>query len=138
MTTRSLLVRALPVCLVWAFFAGCSSNGDPVTPPPPSGPVSFKRDVQAIFNHSCATAGCHVQPSPGANCDLSPGVSYANIVNVPTAVYTPGVRVEPSNPDSSVLYLLVVKGLMPARGPRLTNTQLSTIKKWIEAGAPDN
>jgi hypothetical protein len=106
--------------------------------PPPSGPVSFKRDVQAIFNHSCATAGCHVQPSPRANCDLSPGVSYANIVNVPTEVYVPGVRVTPSNPDSSVLYLLVVKGTMPARGPHLTSTQVSTIKKWIEAGAPDN
>jgi len=137
MTDRIRVPLASLIGLVFAILAGCSQSHDPAGPEP-SGPITFKADIQPIFNARCGVSGCHVQPLPRANCDLSPGVSYANLVNVPTEVYVPGVRVTPGEPDSSVLYLLVQKGIMPARGGRLTLTQVAAIKKWIEDGAPDN
>lgn len=137
MTGRFRVTLASIVSLGFFVLAGCSGHHDP-TAPEPGGPITFAADIQPIFNGRCATSGCHVQPTPRANCDLSPGVSYANLVNVQTEVYVPGVRVTPGEPDSSVLYLLVESGTMPARGGRLTSTQVAAIKKWIENGAPDN
>lgn len=119
-----------------AFFAGCSDD-DPVRPRP-DGPVSFSSEIQPIFNARCAVPGCHVQPSPTGNCDLTAGQSYANIVNVPTQIYVPGVRVTPGDPDNSVLYQLVEMGTMPANGGALQPSQITLIRKWIEEGAESN
>jgi hypothetical protein len=126
------------VVLLGAVFASCGDDGDEPVGPDPSGPITFAADIQPIFTARCAVSGCHVNPGPSANLNLSAGVAYTNIVNVPTEVFTPGVRVTPFSPDSSVLYLLVEDGLMPARGSRLTSKQLAGIKTWIEEGALDN
>lgn len=119
----------------------CSDFGDPI--PPPTTPdvpteVKFARNVQPIFNSRCAVSGCHVSPLPKAGCDLSADSSYVNLVNVPTQVFTPGVRVTPGDLSQSVLYLLVESGLMPASGPPVNSGQLRTIRQWIEDGAPNN
>jgi hypothetical protein len=134
-----LCVRIL-AALGAALALSCSDLGDPA---PPTGPVvptevKFGRDVQAIFNSRCAISGCHVAPAPTAGLVLSAGVSYGNLVDVPTQVFTPGVRVTPGDLSNSVLYLLVQSGWMPASGGRLTATQLEIIRTWIEDGAPNN
>jgi hypothetical protein len=119
----------------------CSDDGtSPVDPGPDTVPdsVEFARHVQPIFNSRCAISACHVQPNPRADLVLSEGVSYNNIVDVPTTVFTPGVRVIPGQPSQSVLYLLVESGDMPATGPRLSDVQVEIIRKWIADGAPDN
>jgi hypothetical protein len=130
-TMFTLLVAVLPAC--------SDFGTDPTpTPPPVTTDVKFGRDVQAIFNSSCAISGCHVQPMPTAGLNLTAGSSYANLVNVPTQVFTPGVRITPGDVNASVLYLLVESGQMPARGARLTPAQVSVIRTWIEDGAPNN
>jgi hypothetical protein len=118
----------------------CSDMGDPAPPVKPVVPtdVKFGRDVQAIFNARCAIPACHVQPLPKAFCNLTEDSSYANLVNVPTKVFSPGVRVTPFDLNNSVLYLLVRGGQMPASGSHLTTVQIQTIRKWIEDGAPNN
>jgi hypothetical protein len=126
--------------IILALFAACSDQGDPL---PPSGPVvpqdvTFSKSVQPIFNARCAIPGCHVQPDPKAFLDLTVDSSYVSLVNVPTRVFTPGVRVTPNDLNGSVLYLLVQSGLMPAMGPALSAAQVKTIRTWIEDGAPDN
>ena len=128
--------HVLLLALLCALAAGCAD--DDSVGPEPSGPITFAADIQPMFTARCAVSGCHVNPGPSANLNLSAGLSYDNIVNVPTEVFTPGVRVTPFSPDSSVLYLLVEDGLMPARGSMLTKTQIAAIKTWIEEGAPDN
>ena len=132
------LIVAMGV-LLWM---ACSNSDNPVAPPagPPTVPdtVSFREHVQPIFTARCAVSGCHVEPTPKAGLVLTTHVAYSNIVNVPTQVFTPGLRVKPSDPDSSVLYILVQRGLMPGRGPQLTAVQTSTIKRWIVQGALNN
>ena len=121
--------------------ASCSDRGESIVklPPIPSSPdeVSFAKDIQPIFTARCAISGCHVAPTPQAGLVLTPGC-YADLVNVPTQVFTPGVRVTPNDVGASVLYLLVSSGTMPATGRRLTTAQILAIREWIESGAPNN
>jgi hypothetical protein len=117
---------------------GCSDHGSPVQPTTSVADVSFRLDVQPIFSSRCAIPGCHVQPSPQAACDLSEGKSYANIVGVPSQLFNLVLRVAPGDPGNSLLYQLVSGGAMPASGDALTRTQLTTIRNWIEEGAPNN
>jgi hypothetical protein len=119
-----------------AIVAGCSDMGDPVEPAPPA-PASFSADIQPIFNARCAVSGCHVGPTAEGGCDLSEGVSYAELVNV-RAQNFPGQRVIPGSPNGSVLYLLVEGGSMPAIGGALTESQVELIRSWIAEGALDN
>jgi mono/diheme cytochrome c family protein/DNA-binding beta-propeller fold protein YncE len=48
-------------------------------------------------------------------------------------------RVVPGSPDRSPLLDRVLKGEMPPEGekPRPTEDEVATLKKWVEAGAPD-
>jgi len=136
-------VRTITGCAIMIGLASvlaCSDSDNPAAPPPPTVPknVSFAKHVQPIFDARCAVTGCHVAPNPPAGLVLTKGESYANIVNVPTQVFTPGVRVTPGDASQSVLYVLVDEGQMPASGPPLTSVQVQTIKKWIEDGALDN
>ena len=136
------MVRAIVYILLAAscsFLASCSDRGNPVQGPPPLDPggISFANDIQPIFTARCAISGCHVMPTPPADLVLTPGC-YAHLVNVPTQNFTPGVRVTPYDVDTSVLYLLVSSGTMPATGSRLTTAQIDAIREWIESGAPNN
>jgi hypothetical protein len=120
--------------LLLALFSACSED-DPVEPP--TEPVSFSADVQPIFNNRCAVSGCHIGPTPEADCDLSEGNSHANLVNV-KATRFPGQRVTPGSPSGSVLYLLVDGGAMPQTGDDLSANQIDIIRRWIAEGAKDN
>jgi hypothetical protein len=139
--TSNRLIKLL-ACAAIVMAAACGGDDDPVEPDdgPDTVPdsVEFAKHVQPIFNSRCATSGCHVNPGPSADLVLTEGESYGNIVNVPTVVFTPGVRVTPFEPVNSVLYLLVESGTMPASGRRLSTVQVAIIRKWIEDGAPEN
>lgn len=130
MNRRRLFIPAFILFLA----PGCQDAKYPVAP----GDVTFSADVQPIFSARCALPGCHIQPSPQAGMDLSPGQSYASIVNVPAVSLGPGLRVKPSEPDSSVLYGLISAGTMPAQGNPLLPSQIETIRIWIENGAKDD
>jgi hypothetical protein len=136
-----ILLRII-ACLAVVALLACGDEDDPVVPydGPDTVPdsVEFAKHVQSIFDRRCATSGCHVNPGPSADLVLTRGQSHGNIVNVPTVVFTPGVRVTPFEPVNSVLYLLVQSGTMPGSGPRLSSVELAIIRKWIEDGAPDN
>jgi hypothetical protein len=77
--------------------------------------------------------------------DLTSGVSYARLVNVPS-VEKPGLlRVNPGNPDSSYLVHKlegrsdIVGARMPrGTGPFLTEGQMLVIRRWITLGAQNN
>jgi mono/diheme cytochrome c family protein len=119
--------------------AGCSDRGSPplISPPPPT--ISYRDDIQPIFDARCTV--CHFT---GGFADLSllAGASYHDLVNVQASGYN-AIRIVPGDPEDSVLYNKVTNtglygGIMPAVGPPLTDPQIAAIRTWIEEGARDN
>jgi len=93
--------------------------------------VSLKNDVQPIFNRDCALSGCHVAPiPPGHHPDLSPANAYTSLIS--------GGFVNTTAPESSVLYLSVNGGGMPAGRAPLSENDLKIILAWITEGAKNN
>ncbi len=76
--------------------------------------ISYSSQIAPIISSACL--GCH---NPG-NGDLS---SHANV-----AAYT----------LSGDLYNRVLTGNMPNGGPKLSDCDIAKIKKWLDAGAPNN
>jgi len=104
--------------------------------------VSFKNDVQPIFNTSCAKDGCHAG-SQNNGMDLTEGNSYSQIVNVPSYDASGYMLVMPFNADSSAIYLKIIDspiaGLgMPYGEAPLSNSNIKTIRSWIDQGAKNN
>lgn len=107
--------------------------------------VSFKADVQPIFNTSCALAGCHSTDLPQSGLILSPGFAYNNLVMAPSTQAAPQLRVQPGDPDGSYLERKlagspgIVGGVMPPNGTTpLTAAQRAKITQWIAEGAVNN
>lgn len=127
---------------------GLDQNGNPLgsTAECPDS-VCLSRDIQPILSTNCAVAGCHAGTSPQQGMNLSEGLAYQNIVNVPANERTGMMRVLPSQPDSSYLVHKIqgtqgtVGGIgerMPLGQPPLTQTQIDLIRAWIAAGAKNN
>jgi hypothetical protein len=132
---------------------GSSGSNQDVNPVVPT-MVSYARNVQPIFNATCATAGCHAGPTVVAsgNLDLSASVSFANLVNHDSsagcASVVPSVpRVKPGDTIGSMLWRKVAAdptrcfAPMPFGTSGLIHTSpndFSTIEKWIQQGAVNN
>lgn len=87
--------------------------------------VCFEGDVLPIFQSSCAKSGCHDAASHKEGLVLD---SYKNIVR--------GEGIVPGNARASELFQSIVSGKMPpGSNPKLTSTQVATIRKWINQGA---
>lgn len=114
-------------------------NTNPGGGPPPD-PTSLAGIQQNILTPKCVNQGCH--PGGGAPMSLAAGQSYASLVGVISPTY--GLpRVDPGNPNNSVLYLKVLNppglpGRMPAGGNPLPATDLANIAAWITKGAPQD
>ncbi len=100
------------------------------------------------FNKSCAFGACHSASGAkkSGNLDLSPGKSWAALVDVP-ALKAPGkLRVVPGDPDASFLVHkleapAVGEGdLMPfgAPTPMDPDCRIKRVREWIAAGAKDD
>lgn len=108
--------------------------------------VSFSSHVQPVFTNSCALSGCHTGSNPPHGLNLSAGLSYGNLVNVPAAE-APLDRIEPSDPDASYL-IHKIQGTqadvggsgarMPFGGPYLSQATIDTLRAWVTKGAINN
>jgi len=101
---------------------------------------TFSSIQSNILTPKCVNAGCH--PGGAAPMSLASGVAYDNLVDVNSTTY--GLeRVDPGDPDESVLYLKVIGDSrtgprMPLDGPALSSEETDAIRDWIADGAPDN
>jgi PKD repeat protein len=108
------------------------------------GAATFTAVQQQIFTQSCAFSGCHGGSSPAEGMDLRAGAAYGEIVNVRSSQMSSLDRIEPSDPDSSYLYLKVtgdssISGSrMPRGGSALSQELLDLLRDWIERGAPND
>ncbi|MEE9206745.1 MAG: hypothetical protein V3U67_00020 [Gemmatimonadota bacterium] len=99
--------------------------------------------IQArVFTPICTQ--CHAGASAPLGFSLEAGVSFANVVNVPSVERPELMRVKPGQPDSSYLVLKVegasgiVGARMPLGFPPLPAEEIAAIRDWITAGALEN
>jgi len=115
----------------WGMIPRCGYNGNssaPLTivPPTTTTAVSFKMEVQPIFDSRCVA--CH---GGAAGLFLN---NYENVLR--GGMHGPVVI--PGDPVSSRLIQYVSGGYMPAGGPPLTQSQIQALVNWVAAGAPNN
>src|SRR3989442_1050805 len=90
-------------------------------------PIPFEDAVSPLLEANCAK--CHNGTSAQAGLDVR---SRASLLKGGGS----GPAIVVGTPDRSLLITRVSKGEMPPGGPRLTQSQLETLRAWIEAGAP--
>lgn len=117
----------------------CASGGG-------GGGASTLTAIQAdIFDPSCDSFACHNADTARAGLVLTAGMSFGELVGVPSTQVPALDRVVPFDPENSYL----VKKLrgdpdieemrMPEDGPPfLTDAELARVIAWINAGAPNN
>ena len=145
--------RLLHCALVIAWTLGgvaCDESLSDLTGPTPNLEPTFTSIQQNIFSSGDssgrpACTNCHNAVGSRFNgLDLSPAVSYNNLVNVASRGKPGAVRVIPSDPENSYLIHKLegrstIAGVrMPMGGPYLETGQIKVIKRWIEIGAPNN
>ena len=151
--TRRRGGRAAPrgmALLLVVWLTGCAgSGGGGGTPPPnPSGTVSYKSNIQPVFNRSCAITGCHRPPTSAQQLDLTKNVSYGQLVNVASTEQPSVLRVAPGDPDASYLIRKIEGtpgisgGQMPVGCPGtvacLSGDQMDMFRTWVTEGALNN
>ena len=94
--------------------------------------MSFSKQVQPLFQQTCAAAGCHGGSQPAANLNLQFDVWHSLINYLPPLVLV-------NNGSKSSLYIDIAGNppLMPPN-KRLTQNQIDGVKKWIDEGAKNN
>ncbi len=129
---------------------GCPSGA--VLPPtsgddaPQVGPVSFRDQIQPIFDAHCII--CHVDGGvadlAGIALRLGAGLSFDMLVDQTSVRDTRLTFAVPGDSADSLLYLKVsssnppVGSRMPLGGPALSSTDVELIRTWIDEGAQNN
>lgn len=104
---------------------------------------ALESEVSAIFERSCTAVGCHADPVPQLNLNLTQAQFFNGLVNKPSMVSPDQKLVDPGNPHNSYLVKKIkgeagIIGLqMPMTGDKLSDNEISVIEKWItELGNP--
>jgi hypothetical protein len=139
---RSAMRSRLAFCLLAACFAAGCEHADPLEP---DGLQPTLSSIQAnIFDQSCALSNCHAGSNPRQGLDLSAGQAYAHLVGIPSAEQPNLDRIEPNQPEASYLFLKITGNpsiagqRMPLGRAPLTAEEISVVRAWIEAGAPND
>jgi len=123
---------------------GCKKDKGPIQISPyVETVVSYKNDIQPIFDASCNGMGCHDQFEEAGQLNLANGLSYADLVNVTSFAFNPELLVKPHDPANSVL-LQKLNGnatynpQMPLFAPSLPDSVVKKVETWINQGALNN
>jgi hypothetical protein len=139
-------MRIVLAALIAIALASCSksSSNNPTGTSSSDTTVTLASQVQPIFTANCALSGCHAGSGAQQGMDLTAGNAYSNIVDVASREKPGYKRVDPSNPDSSYLYLkitgsnLISGARMPFNRGALSQSDIQTIQQWISQGAKNN
>lgn len=112
--------------------------------------IEYGAAIQSLFNDysgmSMGCVDCHfdIDQNPSGNLDLTPGVSWGNLVNIASDEDSNYKYVVPLHPEQSLLFQKIncdlpgVGSRMPLDGYAggLTAQQQALIYDWIADGAP--
>ena len=101
----------------------------------PDTTVSFANDILPLFERSCWE--CHGGKDENGEVYAEEELHLTTYEGVMVGS-TSGPVIEPGDVGESFLYELVEFGDMPAEGDPLAPEEIALIKRWIEAGAPNN
>lgn len=129
-----------------ALLCGLLASSVLADPAPIDGAVSYKTQIQPIFNAQCVF--CHVTGAENGGLNLGRSASFANLVGTPSTE-SKLLRVAPAKPEDSYLIhkLQGDQANVGGNGDRMPRTdpprpldpaQLELIKTWIRAGAQNN
>jgi hypothetical protein len=147
---RRRLLHCALVVVTTLGSVGCDEALSDLTGPTPNLEPTFSSIQEEIFSSGDssgrpACTNCHNAVGSRFNgLDLSPAVSYSNLVNVASRAKAGAVRVIPGDPENSYLIHKLegrstIAGVrMPLGGPFLETGQIQVIERWIEIGAPNN
>jgi hypothetical protein len=123
---------------------GCTSSTTPFA-------STFDGIQKVIFeNRGCTSANCHSGSTPQGGLNLTAGMSYQNLVQVPSTESSFN-RVEPGDASRSYLWLKVADSTnpsalptgvqiagspMPVGLPAISANELEALRLWIFTGAP--
>ena len=125
----------------------CGELKTPTSPDGGGDPIdmsaTFTRVQNEVFTPSCASIGCHDPLGQQSQLILTPGRSYAMIVNVNSVQMPNLLRVKPNDPSNSYVYRKITgAGItgerMPLTLPPLGDEKTKLVRDWIRRGAPND
>ena len=133
------------------YMLSCSEGTNPIDKKfvlPDSG-LSFYDDIEPLFNARCGLeSGCHspTDDNPLLYSELTNRIALIYHQLSSTSQQLVDLEVDPSNPQNSILYLILYEGYPtpyddqmppPALREPLNKNQLNGIAQWIREGAPE-
>ncbi len=121
--TIAAITSAGLCCLAFALGSATAADG------PKTAKTTYQEHVAPIFRTRCGS--CHNQDKQKGGLNLD---NYGAAMQGGSS----GKVVEPGDPDSSTIFLVVShkeEPKMPPNSPRIPDAELETIRKWIEGGA---
>ncbi len=112
----------------------CYKDEIPETPIPAN--VSYKKDIQTIFNRNCI--GCHKSGVTSPN--LVDGSSFVSLTQLPLLPAEQEILVNAGDPNGSILFQAMTGNGAPQMPPngKLSASKLAIVEKWINDGALNN
>ena len=131
----------LIVCYSVFFMASCSDKSTEVKEIDlPASDLTYSEHIRPLFINRCANrSGCHAQPSPAANLDLT---TYQTTISHLVAGSTP--LLIPGYGENSILYNVLLGPVdagtyiidrMPKDEQPLNANNIIGIRQWIDEGA---
>ena len=123
-------VFLLPMLIVFLFHSCKKEQSQNCKTP---NEVSFKNDIQTIFNQNCVSSGCHAANKPAGGLNLESPGTYMELLE-PKSGY-----IDTLNPNSSLLYVSMTSATnpMPPKG-KLDDCTTQMVLKWIQQKAKNN
>ena len=128
----------IPLAIVLFALSSCTKDSGPIIIRPLVDTLSYTDTILPIFLAKCVN--CH----PGfANLDLGVTNGYDDLVNINSVSNPNYKRVNPGDPQNSMLYLRVsgssqFGAVMPLYDAPLTDVEIGLIYDWIAQGALNN
>lgn len=116
------IVKLFVACLMISF-TSCGGDDDVSNVVCTGNAPTYKTEISAIMNSSCARAGCHDATSKSGGYDLS--TYTTTVAATKSAKFLPSIKHEAG------------ASKMPQGSDKLTDAEIKSIECWISNGKPE-